>query len=404
MKYARGMLLLPALLLLAPQDLDRARVLATAERYATLEWTATEANAFHGEDDAGTPVDTPDQELNERGWTVGAVNVGVPYKWGGWDTPERFLARVAAGDWAGHWPVSPSDPRTSPRATGVDCSGFVSRCWELPYKHSTRSLGPLCWEVAWGALEPGDLLNSFDGHAILFAGWVDEARTTVRGYEAGFPGVVESEHTVESLRSRGMVPQRYKPLDARWPAVEAAPAREVEFGELRGAEDGALGALFHGAPGEWARYRWVGPLGELELTRTLADADARVVVGAVRSDEGRYERLDELPQEAGALALFHLRPLTQAPDDVTVESLRVQDGWVRLNGLRVRAQQVWVTFAGTFTMRGVAYPYRIEAQVLRSDALPLEGVLEARFFREVEIGGAVQRSEEELRLVGLGAR
>ena len=103
------------------------------ERYATLRWQSTEEHRFHGEDADGVPVDTPDSSL--AAGRVGGrtqANVGVPYKWGGLvhaGAVPGGPGAAAPGPATG--PSDASDPRGHrSRAVGVDCSGFVSRCWE----------------------------------------------------------------------------------------------------------------------------------------------------------------------------------------------------------------------------------------------------------------------------------
>src|SRR6188474_3128043 len=84
----------------------RAQAMATAERYVQHSWTASAANVFHGVDDKGIRVDTPDAgflPVNARAgwWRSDAPNVGMPYMWGGFDTPESFDEGLRAGKWAG---------------------------------------------------------------------------------------------------------------------------------------------------------------------------------------------------------------------------------------------------------------------------------------------------------------
>jgi hypothetical protein len=78
----------------SPSSVTRHEALAIAEQYVVHEWTPSETNAFHGVDLEGIRVDTPDaffQSSSERGWWMANQrNVGMPYKWGGFDTPEEF--------------------------------------------------------------------------------------------------------------------------------------------------------------------------------------------------------------------------------------------------------------------------------------------------------------------------
>jgi|GEM_PF-3557106 len=62
---------------------------------------------------------------------------GVPYKWGGFDTPDFVSQNLNNGYGAGSYSIhAPSWPYAT-WATGIDCSGFVSRRWGLAEKKNT---------------------------------------------------------------------------------------------------------------------------------------------------------------------------------------------------------------------------------------------------------------------------
>ncbi len=196
-------------------------VLALAERYAAHEWTATEAHIFHGADPDGIEVNTPDEHYlptdHKQGWwTTQGVNTGIPYKWGGFDLPEEFAAGLRAGLYAGDAYTAEKrrllDDGVSRHAVGIDCSGFISRCWKLPRSYSTRELPALCEPVAdWSRLLPGDIFNTHNAHVRLFAGWADEARTRAVTYEASSK-VVRFEYDLDELRADGYTAWRYPGL------------------------------------------------------------------------------------------------------------------------------------------------------------------------------------------------
>ena len=119
----------------------RAECIAIAESYRSHRWLPAEGNVRHGVDAAGIRVDTPDISYQKPGavpgwWRAGAWNTGVPYQWGGFATPEEFDRGLAAGLAAGDVYTLEKrrllDAAVSREATGIDCSGFVSRCWRLP--------------------------------------------------------------------------------------------------------------------------------------------------------------------------------------------------------------------------------------------------------------------------------
>ncbi len=206
-----------------PSRVSRAEVMATAERYASHEWTGTGANVRHGVDRAGIRVDTPDISYRKPGaipgyWVPGRVHRGVPYQWGGFCTPEEFDRGVASGLAAGD--VYSEEKRrlledgVSAEAVGIDCSGFVSRCWKLPRAYSTRELAQLCDSLpSWDQLRPGDVLHVYNAHVVLFSGWTQADRKFLAAYETGGPPdwkVIRHRIGTDFLKGKGYRPLRYR--------------------------------------------------------------------------------------------------------------------------------------------------------------------------------------------------
>jgi cell wall-associated NlpC family hydrolase len=178
----------------ALSSITPAEALAIAESYVNHEWIPAEMNTFHGVDPEGIRVDTPDANFQPAGddggwWIVGERNVGLPYKWGGFDLPEEFDRGLREGKYAGDAYSAEKrrllDAAVSVHAVGIDCSGFISRCWRLPRSYSTRELPELCEPVSdFAKLQPGDIFNKHNAHVRLFASWANAERTVVRIYEA----------------------------------------------------------------------------------------------------------------------------------------------------------------------------------------------------------------------------
>lgn len=219
---ATVLLFLIGLLNARAESLTRGEALAIAEQYATYKWEASEQNVLHGTDRSKVVVSTPNREKgasdagDDRLWTVGATNIGVPYKWGGFDSLESFAAGVRAGRAAGDLYTAEKRRKggdaVSPYAVGIDCSGFISRCWKLPRKHSTDTLLSICKPLAAPAdLLPGDIMNAAGGHVLLFAKWTDDAKTKALFYEAEpFSKVIASEHVIATMVSAGYRALRYR--------------------------------------------------------------------------------------------------------------------------------------------------------------------------------------------------
>ncbi len=177
----------------------RREVIKTAREYTALRWIGSKKYAFHGIDADGLRVDTPDAlagtpQRNGFWWKEGE-NVGMPYQWGGFDTPRQFLERLAsgqtvyAGDYASPAKVSGGDAVVSRYAAGVDCSGLVSRCWGLPRPYSTSQLPSICRPLdSIDELEPGDILLRPGEHVQIFVRWENKQHTHYRAIEAaGIP-------------------------------------------------------------------------------------------------------------------------------------------------------------------------------------------------------------------------
>ncbi len=174
------------------------QVIEKALEYANFEWTPTEANVLHGVDEAGRFVDTPDvtwsgEELDCGWWQVGQVNVGIPYGWGNASTLEEFVAGIAEGKYAGNVPEDKSR-YGSHNTVGVDCSGLLTRCWDLPKKIATRDIPLYADVIELMEIRQGDVFAKIGSHVMFFKEFADEAK--------------EDVVIIDSTRSTGKVSQR----------------------------------------------------------------------------------------------------------------------------------------------------------------------------------------------------
>lgn len=203
------------------QTLTRAEAIAIAETFVNHNWQATSKQVRHGKDSSGIEIHTPDREGGQaqpatEAWVVNETNTGVPYKWGGFDTPKKFDAGIKAGKGAGDLYTSEKrrlgGKAVSGDVVGVDCSGFVSRCWKLTEKHSTSTLNSVSRKLASASeLKPGDAMNTSGGHVLLFVKWLNPEQTRALFYEAApFSKTRASEHEVADLTASGYQPLRYR--------------------------------------------------------------------------------------------------------------------------------------------------------------------------------------------------
>ena len=117
-------------------------------------------------------------------------------------SPENFLAAASnvnsvfytqksyAGSWYSTYYIT-------------DCSGFVSWCWGLSVKQSTRSLADYCTYVASvttsnirNYLRVGDALNRYDYHVVLVTDMIYDSTGNLTGIEITEQTIPETKRTV----------------------------------------------------------------------------------------------------------------------------------------------------------------------------------------------------------------
>lgn len=205
--------------------MTRQEILAKAEAYRAHRWFGEPRHARHGYDPDGIRVDTPDISMPGDGvlrpdgwWRPGQWNEGIPYQWGGFSSLAEFDAGLRAGLAAGDV-YTPAKRRhlhsaVSRHAVGLDCSGFISRVWQLPRHHSTRELEGVSRRLAsYNELQPGDILNRWNDHVVLFVRFTDPDRQGFEFYECGgerASKVTLERGRLEDFRRLGFVPLRYQ--------------------------------------------------------------------------------------------------------------------------------------------------------------------------------------------------
>lgn len=203
------------------QSVTRAEALKIAETFIQHRWKASAKNVRHGKDSDGIEIHTPDRGSGRGSppgecWVPDAENIGVAYKWGGNDSPKSFAAGVRAGKAAGDVYTLEKrrlgDKAVSREAVGIDCSGFINHCWKLSVRHSTNSFPSICRKLpSPAALEPADIMNTANGHVLLFVKWLDGEKRRALFYEAApFSKTLASERDVNELAAAGYTPLRYR--------------------------------------------------------------------------------------------------------------------------------------------------------------------------------------------------
>lgn len=366
----------------------RKEILKTAYAYALHEWKATEDNRMHGVDEDGVRVDTPDRSYRPGGWRVdGGVNVGIPYKWGGFSSLEEFDRGLAAGMAAGDL-TDGRDLADSGHAVGVDCSGLIARCWGLPFKESTRSLGRLILELDdFGELRPGDLINKPDVHAMLFAEFVGDERQSLRVIEADTPRVMVNVYSVEALKRDGFRPFRYKPLDERWVNVETGPASmTLPEGSWQAAIsasnqvdlDAVPDLLSRAVPGDWTRYQVTdNGQGGISMHRVVARAEPGIEVQT--TTDYRTDQLQTMETHSRAMPLsdrlLAMLELGEEFKELKITENQVTSGeWVA-GQHRLPAHRVRLKLDGHTIIRGQTVEMTVQIDAIISPSVSMEGVV-----------------------------
>jgi 3D (Asp-Asp-Asp) domain-containing protein len=131
---------------------DRDTVMSIAAGYATHIWTSTQKNV------------TATCSSSYRSDYSPGTHVGVCYDWGGYKTLAEFDAEIAAGQGAG----SHSKDGVLACTTGVDCSGYVSKCWQES-RYTTSTIDQISTKISSGDVKKGDIFNKAGSHVVLFS-------------------------------------------------------------------------------------------------------------------------------------------------------------------------------------------------------------------------------------------
>ncbi len=156
--WAALLVLLPALLSVSSSTLaiERNEVLVRAQTYVYHPWHCSQANktasCSSGYDSAFVPGDY----------------LGLPYDWGGYMSLYTFDQGIQDGLGAGSY----SSDGVLDCTVGLDCSGFVSKAWDIGH-YTTSNIETVCDSISSSQALPGDAFNVAGYHVILFGGTTD---------------------------------------------------------------------------------------------------------------------------------------------------------------------------------------------------------------------------------------
>ena len=132
--------------------IPRSEVLVCAKSYANHPWRSGSSNLTASCSTAYKSIYSPGDY------------VGLPYDWGGYMTLFEFDQQIAKGYGAGSYP----DDGVLSCTAGLDCSGFVSKCWAAGH-YSTSTMYKTSSEIAATEVLPGDVYNKAGYHVALYS-------------------------------------------------------------------------------------------------------------------------------------------------------------------------------------------------------------------------------------------
>jgi len=149
-------------------QISRTQIISNASTYVNHTWTAKSCNLWNGTYCSGANIYKAPWVTSARTYT------SIPYCWGGWSSITEFntaitncksagqvCSTLGGGCVDGNFPSAPLSC-----AAGLDCSGLVTRAWELTSKYSTSTLPNISSRINLSSVQPGDILN-IAGHVRL---------------------------------------------------------------------------------------------------------------------------------------------------------------------------------------------------------------------------------------------
>ncbi len=153
-KMKKTILLLTIFSLTSLFALERGEAVLTGDTHCRVHWKCSTANTKASCKSSYTSY-----------YKVGNY-VGEAYKWGGFDTPEQYLTKISKGYGAGSY----SSDGVLSCVTGVDCSGFVSRCWHKTSHYGTAMMDQIASKLSsTSKMKKADAFNKPSHHVILLA-------------------------------------------------------------------------------------------------------------------------------------------------------------------------------------------------------------------------------------------
>jgi hypothetical protein len=182
-------------------QITRTQIMNNAVPFTSYTFTAGSSNIWSKSCSAVGNVTTPS-------WVKVGANTSMAYCWGGFSTQASFTTGLTHGLSAGDNDCTTSGDGSESCSLGVDCSGFVSRCWALSTKYSTSTLPNISTAYSSATMvQPGDIFNYAGSHVRLVE--TNYANGSYRVIEASANGWDVAYHTYTASQLTSYVPRWY---------------------------------------------------------------------------------------------------------------------------------------------------------------------------------------------------
>lgn len=196
------------------KTISTSTIRARMDTYKNLTWV------YNSTRNSNASVTADPSKVSQPGWITQNADgkdhtlSNVPYCWGGWNA-ETYVKNINNGKYAGN--VTTTAPGYVSGTVGMDCSGYVSVAFDLPYKHGTSTLSGCFTKISNTAnVQAYDILNKSGSHVmIVVKTYVQNGVRYVDTYEEAKSSgkiVYQTGRNYQSLLNSGYVPMRYNYL------------------------------------------------------------------------------------------------------------------------------------------------------------------------------------------------
>jgi hypothetical protein len=295
---------------------SRRDALRIADTYTLHQYVCSSSNLAPSNvtDPGGDIVRTPS-------WLVVGTNARIPYKWGGFSTIAQFDAGMANGRYAGDIHTD----GVSSYAYGVDCSGYVSRCWQMTYHASTSYMPTITTQYAsWDNLKPGDAIHKV-GHVRLFLkrntnGSFKIIEASARNWDVSYWSYSASDLTTYTPRYYNSMEVNY---NSQTPVLQSAVAENQNIVKLNWSCD-STDILGYRVYGSLDGNNWNLLLNENSCTITYANLTT--------TNSEKYFRISSVKNDSPDFSESHWSNILGSTYGTSIKKALVIDGLEREAG------------------------------------------------------------------------